>query len=201
MSTPLRCTTATASLWRGIVNLLGTHTVRQSCDMAPLTERRTHTSPPASESGACNGLSPRARRSVFSPPIVLSPSTSDRVGIGSPPLSIDRSYRTDSRSGRRSRLLWPLEGKMRQDRLILGLGLRPCKSVNNAVPHHIGPSSVMLGDSLAPDHHTSRSNSASRSFRSKARRPILSLPCASRGQTSGGRSAESSTPLPSGSAR
>jgi hypothetical protein len=42
----------------------------------------TRPNPPVSASGACNGLSPRAKPSVSSPPLVPSRSTPAHVGIG-----------------------------------------------------------------------------------------------------------------------
>jgi hypothetical protein len=69
---------------------------------------RMLTSPPASGSGACNGLNPRARRNSSSLRMAPSLNTSVRVGIGLQRPPIGKSSATDSSSGERSLLpLWP----------------------------------------------------------------------------------------------
>ena len=64
----------------------------------------------------------------FSLPLVRSPNTSVRAGIGLPHPHTVKSSENDSSSGRRSQSQpWPPDGKKREDRLSLALVLHQCK--------------------------------------------------------------------------
>ena len=76
------------------------------------TGRRIRINRPVSGSGACNGSSPPATPNGSSPPMALSLNISVRAGIGLPRLPTVKKWRTDSRSGRKSRPRpWLPEGK------------------------------------------------------------------------------------------
>jgi hypothetical protein len=71
-------------------------------------------SSPANGSDACNGSSPQVMSNGSSPPMVPSCCTSAHIVTASPHLPIVKKWKTDSTSGKTSRLRdWLLEGRER----------------------------------------------------------------------------------------